>query len=67
MSSRTYTIKQIREMIAEKQDEMNAYKHSGCAEGFAKVYEWLQEIEDSEGDNVKDDYEYYDVMFELNG
>ena len=67
MSSRTYTIKQIREMITKRQEQMNIYKYLDCAERFAKVHEWLQEIEDSEVNEIQDDYEDIDVMAELNG
>lgn len=68
MSNKTYTIKQIRDIIAERQEQMNIYKHLDCAEGFAKVHEWLQEIEDNEVSIVvQDDYEDIDVMAQLNG
>ena len=67
MINKTYTIKQIREMIAEHQEQMNIYQYLDCAEGFAKVHQWLQEVEDNEAINVQSDYQDIDVMAELNG
>lgn len=67
MINKTYTIKQIREMIAEHKEQMNIYQYLDCAEGFAKVHQWLQEIEDNDFINVQEDNEDIDVMEQLNG
>jgi len=67
MSSRTYTIKQIREMLDDMEENMNIYKYLDCAEGFKEVNELLQTIEDNEVNDLQYDYEDIDVMSELNG
>lgn len=67
MSNRTYTIKQIRKMLVDMEENMNIYKYLDCAEGFKKVHELLQAIEDNEVNNVQSDYQDIDVMAELNG
>lgn len=65
--SKTYTIKQIREMLDDMEENMCWTRYLDCVEGFKEVHELLQTIKDNEDSDVQDDYEDIDVMTQLNG